>query len=149
MGGKGSGRKEILGESERYERKKSAQNALYKDRRAKGLCTECGDVAAVQLRKGLAKGHLCAKHQEKSHARTLKRTYGLTEGQLAFLNSLRIEGCMICGKEEDPWYPLAIDHDHATGQVRGLLCMRCNVNLDWVLRFKTEFNAYGKETFNG
>ena len=32
--------------------------------------------------------------------------------------------CGICGSET-----VVIDHDHATGEVRGGLCTRCNVNL--------------------
>lgn len=54
-----------------------------------------------------------------------KKTYGITieayEAMYAAQNGL----CAICnGKNAKR--RLAVDHEHATGQVRGLLCNRCN-----------------------
>ena len=35
--------------------------------------------------------------------------------------------CAICGKHESQFVNrLAVDHNHKTGRVRGLLCYRCN-----------------------
>lgn len=38
--------------------------------------------------------------------------------------------CAICNKHEDE-FPrrFAIDHNHTTGEVRGLLCTNCNANI--------------------
>jgi Recombination endonuclease VII len=34
--------------------------------------------------------------------------------------------CAICGRPPKPKAPLHVDHDHETGDPRGLLCVRCN-----------------------
>jgi hypothetical protein len=61
----------------------------------------------------------------------LKRTYGIT---LEWYNTKLAEqngACAICLQPEKveirgKLLMLAVDHDHATGQVRGLLCSNCN-----------------------
>lgn len=37
--------------------------------------------------------------------------------------------CAICALKPDDPYSLLVDHDHVTGQVRGLLCTNCNPGL--------------------
>lgn len=47
--------------------------------------------------------------------------------------------CAICGiNAEETKQGLAVDHSHETDQVRGLLCMRCNVGLGY---FKDNINS--------
>lgn len=66
-----------------------------------------------------------AKHAEHVRRAQRKSRYGLTHDQyLALCKSYR--GCCgICHKRRK----LVIDHDHKTGQVRGLLCDPCNTGL--------------------
>jgi hypothetical protein len=55
----------------------------------------------------------------------LKTRYGITlEDYERMLNEQR-ERCAICEEEKE----LVVDHDHATGEVRGLLCRSCNFQL--------------------
>lgn len=42
------------------------------------------------------------------------------------LEELQQGRCGICGRE-DLTRRLAVDHDHASGMIRGLLCIRCNL----------------------
>ena len=44
------------------------------------------------------------------------------------IDLLGIKECEICGSTER----LCIDHDHKTGEVRGLLCNRCNFALGFI-----------------
>jgi len=56
----------------------------------------------------------------------LIKRYGLTEEQYAALGGK----CHICGLEKHAHgYRLHVDHDHATGKVRGLLCNGCNTGI--------------------
>lgn len=56
----------------------------------------------------------------------LKRKYGITLEQYDMLLSGQRGGCAICGREPRPDISLHLDHDHQTGQLRGILCFRCN-----------------------
>jgi len=54
-----------------------------------------------------------------------KRKYALTEDAYQDLVRLHAGKCALCGEEQK----LVVDHDHATGSVRALLCHRCNRGL--------------------
>ena len=63
-----------------------------------------------------------------------RRTYGVTEARFQRLLADQSWGCGMCGTRNPPvpagrmdgWH---VDHDHQTGRVRGILCLRCNVRL--------------------
>lgn len=59
----------------------------------------------------------------------LKRLYGITLEQYAEMFSEQGEVCAICKAECGTKKSLSVDHDHATGKVRGLLCNGCNTSL--------------------
>lgn len=61
-----------------------------------------------------------------------KRKYGMTEAQYLTLVASVNGRCCICGETPKPdklGRTLAVDHDHKSGQVRGLLCRSCNTGL--------------------
>jgi hypothetical protein len=59
-----------------------------------------------------------ADYREKQ----LRRRYGMTHADYAALMTAQDSRCAVCRETRE----LHIDHDHATGLVRGLLCPRCN-----------------------
>lgn len=57
----------------------------------------------------------------------LKRKFGITVDQYDSILLSQNNGCAICGDSKNRGgNRLAVDHDHDTGRVRGLLCHRCN-----------------------
>ncbi|MFD1044363.1 endonuclease VII domain-containing protein [Kibdelosporangium lantanae] len=61
-----------------------------------------------------------------AHGRHILATYGITAGQYDELYALQGGVCAICRRATGRGKRLAVDHDHATGEVRGLLCKPCN-----------------------
>ena len=86
---------------------------------------KAGKGTIYRVGEDLAK--LLEEHQPK--APTFKSPI-LREGE--YKEMLESQGgvCAICGAM--PKGRLAVDHDHATGQVRGLLCSPCNVALGFL-----------------
>ncbi len=59
--------------------------------------------------------------------RHLIRTYGITGEQYDELLARQGGGCGLCGKtKEEEGQFLAVDHDHKSGRIRGILCRYCN-----------------------
>lgn len=56
---------------------------------------------------------------------TMRRKYGLQEGDYERLLTTQQGLCKVCAGPPDR-ARLVVDHCHRTGQVRGLLCDRCN-----------------------
>lgn len=57
----------------------------------------------------------------------LKHRYGITADEYDELLRSQDGGCGICGGQSTQGRRLAVDHDHSSGRVRGLLCSSCNV----------------------
>ena len=105
---------------------------------AKGLCRSCyvmrhrrAQLRALSAaeRRAHYKRVWARRNKEKvaeQHRRgNWRRLYGLSAEQVVLL--LREQGgscavCSVTGK-------LEVDHDHTTGEVRGLVCRRCNLIL--------------------
>lgn len=71
-------------------------------------------------------------HRLKGHY--LSSKFGITQAQYDRMHSDQSGLCAICNQPETAKRGgkikcLAVDHCHATGKIRGLLCQKCNVAL--------------------
>lgn len=70
-----------------------------------------------------------------NHARNLQRRYGLSVDEYQTLLANQNFACPICEVEISNTIeykgkrPVAVDHNHDTGDVRGILCSMCNLML--------------------
>lgn len=64
---------------------------------------------------------------EKRRAYALMYNYGITLDQYNELLNRQNNRCGVCNKHESDFKTkLAVDHDHQTGEIFGLLCWQCN-----------------------
>lgn len=75
------------------------------------------------------------RYRELARRSTWKRLFkdtGITEEIFAKMVEQQGGACLICGRIPCPdakGVTLTLDHDHKTGAVRGLLCVKCNAAL--------------------
>lgn len=68
--------------------------------------------------------------KERARGYALKRKYGLTLEQYDELLKKQNNSCAICERHESEFKTsLAVDHDHHTQRIRGLLCTSCNYRM--------------------
>lgn len=88
----------------------------------------CGDCRNALRR---ARGESARRRAEEAPGearwRALKDRYGISREQYMALSAAQGDACAMCRKPPGSVRPLVVDHCHATGAVRALLCVYCNV----------------------
>lgn len=105
-----------------------------------GVCVDCMEQFDGPARGAV--GSRCAsclelhnknrwrRQPERGRAYQLQTKYGMTPAQYDEMLLAQDGKCAICKvHEEDIVWKLRVDHDHATGKVRALLCHSCNTTL--------------------
>ncbi len=80
-----------------------------------------------------------AKWAHRNRRYTLQRNYRITLEEYQALLLAQGGVCAVCEKPQKSGRKLAVDHDHETGLVRGLLCQSCNGKLE---KFKRYLDAH-------
>ncbi|HKU66995.1 MAG TPA: endonuclease VII domain-containing protein [Candidatus Baltobacteraceae bacterium] len=134
-------------------------------RRRTASCSKCGAQKIIlpsgasrcipcHNRWGKEYYHASARRRENQRRTYVFRKYGLSIEGLEQLLRRQDERCAICRK---PWqecvrakpsryealflHHLCVDHDHATGMVRGLLCNACNIAIGMLEEEPGRFHA--------
>lgn len=96
-------------------RRKLAKQKQWRDENADRV-RELGRAASKRWR---------AANPRRALESRLRVNYGIALADYDALRALQDGRCAVCAAEKT----LVVDHDHATGKVRGLLCHGCNVGI--------------------
>lgn len=118
----------LVSEIEGYKRCSRCQvdkppNQFWKDSsRHDGLNHNCNTCSSAKFKKW--------KDEHPRHVKShrLKALYGITQDEFDVMAEELNHTCPICLKEG----PLAVDHCHDTGKIRGLICRQCNSGLGFL-----------------
>lgn len=122
---------------ESYFSKGSCKDGLY------SYCKDCDKARAKRYRDKHPEVLERARRSQTEYRKTTRGKANIKKNRLKCLYDITVEEydqmfevqngvCAICGKPETAKHQsgcvsrLAIDHDHKSGKVRGLLCRRCN-----------------------
>jgi len=129
---------------------KNLLESFYRQRKDASLPSsysyECKECTVKRVRDNHIKN---PTQKRRAH---LRRKYGLTFAEYDKMLIEQNECCATCGatKPGGRWKSFAVDHDHVTGRVRGLLCKSCNIALgevnDDLTTLKNMINYLSKHT---
>lgn len=98
----------------------------------RGCCKSCNTNKSTIWRKKNRKrfNELAHKHYHSTKGQNTyyKRVYGISKSEYDVMFQNQKGRCIACGRVQNN-RPLSVDHNHKTGKVRGLLCLKCNSTL--------------------
>jgi hypothetical protein len=111
-------------------RKRYGEDAEYRERRRASRLTY------LRKRRERAQSDLEFREKMQNRGRVVKwrhaiKAVGMTPEKYDRMLARQQGACRICGKPVSNNKKLCIDHRHATGWVRGLLCFKCNLGLGY------------------
>lgn len=89
------------------------------------VCSRCGEIKSGEGDDGFTNGIPCCKRCRVIYTRM--RNYKITLHQAEILTNQT--HCHICNALFENFRNQHVDHCHATGKIRGVLCVKCNIGL--------------------
>ena len=90
---------------------------------------ECRECQSKRAEKYIARSEI-KRHRVKMY---LAKRYGMTPKDYDLLLRDQQGCCAMCGEHWTGFSKrLHVDHNHKTGEIRGLLCLGCNIGLGFV-----------------
>mgnify|MGYP003147871699 CR=1 FL=1 len=126
---------------EYYQRRcKSCQKQLYNNPKRFGYINEWKKRNPEKSKEYLRKSRIKRQENGKMRETRLIAMYNIDESQYQDILKNQDNRCYFCGIEageylEDAQKHLAVDHDHKTNGIRGILCHKCNVRMSFVDEF--------------
>jgi Recombination endonuclease VII len=107
----------------------------YKPDGVRSYCKACGVRYAMEWQANNKERHNAyrranpapSNHGDRRYLYLIQREYGLSREEYEAMLEAQGHTCAICGGTGSR--RLVVDHSHATGQVRALLCDRCNLGI--------------------
>lgn len=133
--------------SEYFYRSKTGKEGLHSQ------CKQCMRQSRKEYKNSVQGKETRKKYRESPRSKNLRRGYGykdrynITIEMYEDMLQKQDGKCAICGNLP-AHRKLVIDHNHETGQVRKLLCIRCNTALGWVEQYGEQFQMYVNEEIN-
>ncbi len=93
-------------------------NCKEQERGPDGFCAACSKVKTEKR----------ALRQQQKTRKKIVRRYGLSLDEYDAMLTCQQGRCAICHAQPSDIH-LAVDHDHSSGRVRGLLCSDCNLGI--------------------
>lgn len=91
-----------------------------RNRNSDGLRSEC--IACTRVQEHAYRN----RNPDVGYLNKVKHNYGLTKAHLEAMIIAQDGRCAICGIDDEK---LVVDHSHASGRIRGMLCAKCNAGL--------------------
>lgn len=102
------------------------------------ICKECkAEYSRSPERKAYLKKYRKSVKGQLGRRKEIAKRFNITLGEYDQMFVVQEGKCGICG-ELEVGCRLCVDHDHETGEVRGLLCRSCNVLLGYLERMERD-----------